>query len=354
MTPGIGHIAPSERGYAEALPMPSGYFSLILRGHDLSTSQEAALLEGTDVDETTLTTATDITLGQQLRQIRNATTVLDPGWALEAGTRLSAVTHGPLSFAAVCAPSLLRGLQVMMRFSFLRAPHTQLHIVPAGSEVRLVLEDRVALTDAESQALLELVMQSNQALIESQLGRPMHEGRFELPYPAPEHERRYAELFHAPVHFGCREAAIVIPREWLTVQSPFSDSATYQGAIASLGRSARRFHGDRLLVARVERVLASRGARPGLSQVARLLGVSDRTLSRRLEGQGTHFQELVDTSLKSRALALLQDETLTVAEVAYALGYEDPANFGRAFRRWFGMAPGKYRSSTGGCIEAGV
>jgi AraC-like DNA-binding protein len=333
--------------------MPSGYFSLILRGHGLSPRQGAALLEGTEVDEATLTTATDITLGQQLRQIRNATGVLDPGWALEAGTRLSAVTHGPLSFAAVCAPSLLRGLQAMMRFSFLRAPHTQLHIVPVGKEVRLLLEDRVALTNVESHALLEIVMLSNQALIESQLGRPMHEGRFEFPYHAPEHAHRYTELFHAPVRFGCPEAAIVIPHAWLAVESPFADSTTYCGALASLGTSARRFHGDRLLVARVERVLASRGARPGLRQVARLLGVSDRTLSRRLEGQGTHFQALVDTSLKSRAVALLQDENLTVAEVAYALGYEDAANFGRAFRRWFGMSPGKYRSSMGDCSELG-
>jgi AraC-like DNA-binding protein len=40
---------------------------------------------------------------------------------------------------------------------------------------------------------------------------------------------------------------------------------------------------------------------------------------------------------------LLRDRELTVADVAYTLGYEDPANFGRACRRWFGMAPGAYR-----------
>jgi AraC-like DNA-binding protein len=74
-----------------------------------------------------------------------------------------------------------------------------------------------------------------------------------------------------------------------------------------------------------------------------LLGVSDRTLTRRLGGQGTSFQTLADESRKTRAVALLQDPTLTVAEIAYALDYEDAANFGRAFRRWFGISPGKYR-----------
>jgi len=325
--------------------MPSGYFSLILRGQGLSAQAEAALLEGTGISEATLTAGSDITLGQQLRQIRNAAKLLDPGWALEMGTRLTAVTHGPLSFAAVCAPSMRDGLQAMMRFSYLRAPHTQMRIVPAGKEVRLVLEDRVALSDEESHALLEIVMLSNQALIESQLGRPMYEGRFEFPYPEPEYSRRFADLFHAPVRFGFSQAAIVIPSEWLSVESPFSDAGLYDASLGSLGTSARRFQGDQLLVARVERVLAQRGARLGIRRVARLLGVSDRTLTRRLGEQGTRFQSLVDTSLKSRAIALLQDEELTVAEVAYALGYQDPANFGRAFRRWFEQSPARYRAT---------
>jgi AraC-like DNA-binding protein len=327
--------------------MPSGYFSLILRGHASSPRDEAALLEGTGISTDALSAGVDITLGQQLCQIRNAVRVLDPGWSLEAGTRLTAVTHGALSFAAVCAPSLLQGLQAMRRFSYLRAPHTELHILPENGdgEVRLLVEDRVALSDDESHALLDIVMLSNQALIETQLGRPMYEGRFEFPYAAPEHAGLYRDLFHAPVRFGCPEAAIVIPAQWLTVESPFADLTLYKASVERLYESARRFEGDRRLVARVEQILAQRGARMGSSQVARLLGISERTLTRRLGAQGTSFRELTDETLKSRAVALLQDEELTVAEIAYALGYEDPANFGRAFRRWFSESPGRFRSN---------
>jgi AraC-like DNA-binding protein len=102
-------------------------------------------------------------------------------------------------------------------------------------------------------------------------------------------------------------------------------------------------HADRLLVARVEQLLEKRGARLSVRSAAALLGVSSRTLTRRLGGEGTSFQSLLDESRKARAVHLLNDPALTVAEVAYTLGYEDAANFGRAFRRWFGRSPGQFR-----------
>jgi AraC-like DNA-binding protein len=347
------HRVSPARSFAEALPMPSGYFSLILRSNASSERVESALLSGTGLCRDSLPAGGDITLGQQLVQIRNAEHALEPGWSLETGTRFTAVTHGPLTAAAVCAPSLRLGLQAMMQFGHLRAPHTQLSGVRGDREVYLVLDDRVPLSGAESRVLLELVMLSNQALIESQLGRPMVEGRFEFPYPAPEYARRYRELFHAPVRFGCPRAAIVIPLEWLAVECPFADAVAYRAALDRLALGARHFDAGRRLVARVEQILASKGARPKLDTVARLLGLSARTLTRRLSEQGTSFQSLMDETLKSQAAALLLHEDLSLTEIARALGYDDAANFGRAFRRWFEMSPGHYRSELIDRIGAG-
>jgi AraC-like DNA-binding protein len=326
--------------------MPSGYFAVILREHGSTARGEADLLEGTGICDELLSAGSEITLGQQLRQIRNAQRCLEPGWALETGARLSAATHGPQGIAIACAPSLGHGLSTLVRFAHLRSPHFRFRgLQTTEREVRIIPEDRVALRDEERRPLLDLVMLSTQAVIEAQLGRPMYEGRFEFPYPAPEHARRYADFFHAPVRFGCEQAAVIVPARWLRVQSPFADAAMHHAALERLYSSARRLHGDRLLVARVEQVLAQRGARLGLPQVARLLGLSDRTLTRRLTGQNTSYQALLDDSLKCRAVALLRDEELTVAEVAYALGYKDAANFGRSFRRWFDQSPGKYRAT---------
>ena len=325
--------------------MSSGYFSLILREHGVESRARASLLSGTGLSEQTLPQAPDITLGQQLRQIRNTAQVLDPTWALVTGSRLNPATHGPIGIAAVCAPSLRDTLAIMGRFSQVRSPHFRMCARLGPTEVRLVPEDRVPLSPEEQRPLLDIVMLSTQAMLESVIGRPMHEARFELPYAPHDHTSRYAEWFHAPVHFGCREAAVVIPSRWLSLQSPLSDPGMCQAAMQSLLLRERALYGDRLLVARVEQLLAKRGARLSLRSAAALLGVSSRTLTRRLGGEGTSFQSLLEANCKARAVQLLRDHELTVAEIAYTLGYEDAANFGRAFRRWFGLSPGKFRRS---------
>jgi len=323
--------------------MSSGYFSLILREHGAEERARSSLLSGTGLSEQTLPEASEITLGQQLRQIRNTAHLLEPTWALVTGSRLNPATHGPIGIAAVCAPSLRDSLAVMTRFSQVRSPHFRLRAHLGTAEVRLVPEDRVALTAEEQRPLLDIVMLSTQAMLEAILGRPVQEARFELPYAPHDYTSRYADWFHGSVHFGCREPAIVFPSRWLSVQSPLADPVMFDAAMQSLIARERLLYDDRLLVARVEQLLLKRGARLSLRSAAALLGVSSRTLTRRLGGEGTSFQTLLDESRKARAVLLLNDPALTVAEVAYTLGYEDAANFGRAFRRWFGKSPGQYR-----------
>jgi AraC-like DNA-binding protein len=324
--------------------MTPAYFALILRGYGRTADERRALLDGTGVDEDALARrGFEITLGQQLRQIRNASRLLDDGWALALGARCHAATHGPIGFAAASAPTLRDGIAVMTRFSTVRAPHFELRAELERDEVRLVPVDRVALHDDEHAALLDVVLLSTQAMVESALGRPVHEARFELAYPEPADTRLHAACFHGAVRFGCRETAVVLPAAWLDLACPLADAATYDAALRTLELGARRLAGDRFLAARVEQVLAVPGTRRDVAAVARTLRVSRRTLARRLRAAGVTYRAVRDAERRSRAEALLRDGRLTIAEVAYALGYEDPANFGRACRRWFGMAPGAQR-----------
>jgi AraC-like DNA-binding protein len=326
--------------------MPSGYFAIILRSNAATSRTGASLLQGTGITESALSANCSITLGQQLRQIRNAARCLDPQWSLRAGAHMSAAAHGPNGIAIVNAPTLRDSLVTLTRFAHLRAPHLRFRSVStADSELRLVADDGVWLAEEERRPLLDMVMLSTQAVIEDQLGRPMHEARFEFPYTAPEHARAYEDFFHGKVLFNRAEAAVVIPERMLNVESPFADPAMHRASIERLYGGAHSVSGDRRLVARIEQLLAQRGARLGLGRAARLLSISERTLARRLAGQGTSFQALTDNTLKSRAAVLLRDQELKVAEVAYSLGYEDAANFSRAFRRWFGMTPRQYRAT---------
>ena len=80
-----------------------------------------------------------------------------------------------------------------------------------------------------------------------------------------------------------------------------------------------------------------------LADVASDLGSSERTLQRKLHAAGTDWSRLRERLLYLHSIKMLGETDIRLLDLAFDLGYSDPANFGRAFRRWTGMTPGTYR-----------
>ncbi len=80
-----------------------------------------------------------------------------------------------------------------------------------------------------------------------------------------------------------------------------------------------------------------------IEQIAEATGVSVRTLQRRLKESGVSYSDLQNDVRKTLALNLLENETMALAEIAFALGYSEVSAFNHAFRRWIGQSPGDYR-----------
>lgn len=91
--------------------------------------------------------------------------------------------------------------------------------------------------------------------------------------------------------------------------------------------------------------------RPSLAGTAHRLGLSARTLQRRLHEQGQSFARLRDATLKSRALEMIAGGA-PMTDVTYRLGFADPSQLSRAFRRWTGEAPSKWREIEACCPKA--
>ena len=86
---------------------------------------------------------------------------------------------------------------------------------------------------------------------------------------------------------------------------------------------------------------------PRLKQVAAHLGLSSRTIVRLLARHDTSFHALVEQERKARALLVIADQSVSLAEAARALGFSDMSSFGRSFRNWFGDTPGNLRKAWG-------
>jgi AraC-like DNA-binding protein len=96
----------------------------------------------------------------------------------------------------------------------------------------------------------------------------------------------------------------------------------------------------------VRKLLATRALRgePRREHIAATLKLSDRTLQRRLQAEGTSFHQLLDDTRRELAQQYLRRPDASLKVVADLLGFEDQSNLFRACKRWFGESPGQYRA----------
>jgi AraC-like DNA-binding protein len=78
--------------------------------------------------------------------------------------------------------------------------------------------------------------------------------------------------------------------------------------------------------------------------IAKALGMSTRTLSRKLDGEGTSYDEVVDQMRRSLALQYMRDPGISLSQIAWLLGYEEATSFNHAFKRWTGSSPSGVRN----------
>jgi AraC-like DNA-binding protein len=122
------------------------------------------------------------------------------------------------------------------------------------------------------------------------------------------------------------------------------------GEIAGVARKRRTARHEnsfrRRVEAELEPLLASGAIR--IERVARALGCSRQTLYRRLKVEGLTFAQVLDDLRHRQALKLVRDLALPVKEIAWRLGFSDPAAFSRAFKRWTGLSPRAMREAQSG------
>lgn len=261
---------------------------------------------------------------------------------------LRVTLHGPLSLIALSSNNLLEVLRDMERFFSLRAPAFHLSMEVDADYVTIKV-DYPGRNDPLRPFIMELVLMGLVIMTGQVLDRPQTGAEIHMQGLAPAYYAALAPHLPVPVQYEQAEYALKVPLALMQAPLRLADANAAAMAREACERELQARSNsprDDVLTARVRTVLeASQDRLPTLEDVAATLHVSTRTLKRRLQEEGRNFRALMDHVLCERATQMLQEEGLSVSEVAYRLGYNDVSNFSRAFRRWTGQSPSDFRKS---------
>jgi AraC-like DNA-binding protein len=177
-------------------------------------------------------------------------------------------------------------------------------------------------------------------------GVPLRPLELTFRHSAPADASAHQALFGCPVTFGAEDNSILLSREVLSLPLNTSDPSLHAILKKRADRLLAQMPQRSDLLKEVEAIVRENIAEgaPTVATIARRLGLSPRTLQRRLSGEGVSYAGLLDKFRRENAMKLLDDDRLAIHDVSMLLGFSEPKAFRRAFKRWTGMSPRAHRN----------
>lgn len=325
--------------------VPASYLVAFIDDLNLGSAERAALVSRAGLRAEQLAGgAAWLGLDQLLAAMRIIDARSTPGWHIEPALHLEAAQHGPLGIAVVTAATVKQAIDTLVLFEPTRAPWTLLQASASDQQLELRATPVIELENP-GQILMEMNLIALAGLLAQLLGPRARELQIRFPIGYRAWEQRLRELLPGQVEFRGRDYHISLPQSALTRPCLLADASLHASAAARC-QSLLLQHGRHgpLTTRLRQRLFQLEGRSPGQARLASELGLSSRSLIRQLAAEGSGYREQLDQVRQALARDLLLHSELSIARIAEKLGYADPANFGRAFQRWFGHSPGQLRT----------
>ncbi|MDW3685113.1 AraC family transcriptional regulator [Cupriavidus sp. CV2] len=279
-------------------------------------------------------------LAKVLESTEQASSCSSVGLLMAEAWRLS--DFGPISLLLQHQPTLRHALGQVETYRHLLSESVTVH-VEESDEIAVVHQHLTTERPNPGRQPVELSVGALLSLMKSMLGGRWKPRSVHFSHPAPASLHIHHRLFGTRVEFGCDFDGIALDRQDLDRPNPLGD--------VSLSRYAKEFLDHSSVgrqvsmasnVRRTVHLLLPRG-RSGIDQVGEKLGLSARTLQRRLEQEGEEFSSLVNDVRRGLARRYLGDHRYPVSQVAILVGFSEVSTFSRWFSTQFGKSPTRWR-----------
>ncbi|BFM16369.1 AraC family transcriptional regulator [Maricurvus nonylphenolicus] len=331
----------------------SAYAQVFLRANGLSDE----VLQSLGLPLQCLEKATYISGRHHLAIVKALDDIVDDLlWGARTGDQLSMHAHGTVGFAAVSAPTLGAALEVMIKFYSLRTNTFVSRLDKLGQQYRFSMDvayEDLVFARVISQSVIRILQKLIKLIVGQERSRQLL-----ISFAAEQIDcaDELSAFYGVPCRFNAGFTGFSMPADLYDEVSPLSNPAAYQLNLNQCEGQLRR----QLALTMTERVEAelqyhfesvANGLRepdlPVLSEMATYFHMSPRTLTRKLQAEGSHYKSLLETVRFEHAEGLLAEKRLDIGSIASILGYQEASNFSRAFRRRYAISPQDWRHPKG-------
>ncbi len=288
-----------------------------------------------------------MSLQQELEFYRNTLELTgNPAIGLQLGGSFVPQRYGLFGYALLSAPTFRHALALAEKFGRLTFSFFTLKYCVAGRQAWFAMSEPPPFEQELVDLYLDRDMSAALVDFSEILGKPFPAQEVYLAHDGHGVQTAYREHFGCEVQFSSGSGKFVFSSSILDNPLPQGDpessSHFQQQCQLLLAKLTTRGH----FVDDVRMLIISRpGFFPDIEFVAEKLGISVRTLRRRLKAEGTTYRKLLDEIRFELAREYLAKTRLPVEEISVLLGYTEQGNFSHAFRRWGGQSPRSWRQA---------
>lgn len=309
-----------------------------------------SVLAGTGLDQNWLDEPLAVlTASQYIQLVRNALRESrDPALGLSAADQSNYISRFDFwGYAILSSANWGQASRIAIKYWDVSGSLVRLELSEQGENYRW---DIFPACDFQDEAVLifavEKFLSSSVATMVFALGERPPIREITLSYPPPAHATRYQELFNARVLFNQPMNAVVMSREIMEAPLLMANPQVAEVCQQQCAEVLSNLRESDALVDRIRKVIIeSPGQFPQAKQVAQTLGVSPRTLRRRLEALGTSYTQVTEEIRVGLASSYLATTNIHIDEIAQLMGYAETTTFRHAFKKWTGRSAASVRKS---------
>lgn len=260
---------------------------------------------------------------------------------IEISERLPLSVFGFLGMAVINGESIQGVMSLIQKFMVVKTNIVAINLKPLGEDLFIEVSAGPQVSFGHK-TVLDTCLNTIYGILDFiTLGR-LEIKALHLPYPKFSQHKNEAR-FQCQVLFGQPQAGLLLSKAVATEHLKMANTVAMQEAVKLCQAELEKLPQQQTVTSKVQTILMQHVNRNvSLDEVAKRLNLTQRTLHRRLISEGHTFKEVTAQVKRQMAMRYLQSGQMAIFEVGYALGYSDPANFRRAFKRWFGQSPAEY------------